>query len=161
MYRKSYCTTPGIGIDVSVTVGIVVSKMLWFLKLKLFYGMDKALTGEKPCPLTGIDRNWPLYLFVLVCPVSPSFVKRPVVAKYFLLMQDSCQTDWNLLQDKISICRTVGIFVVRTLFSLLRFTGHLSDRLKVFAGHNENLLVLSSSPALFTKTERLTPYESL
>ena len=31
----------------------------------------------------------------------------------FLLMQDSCQTDCNLLQDRISICRTEGIFVVR------------------------------------------------
>ena len=64
-------------------------------------------------------------------------------------MQDSCQT--NLLQDRISICRTttIGIFVVRILFSLLRFIGHLSDRLKDFAGQNEDLLILSGSPALF------------
>ena len=44
------------------------------------------------------------------------------------------------------------MFVVRILFSLLRFTGHLSDRLKVFAEQNENLPVLSGSPALFVKT---------
>ena len=56
------------------------------------------------------------------------------------------------MQDKISICRTLGIFVVRILFSLLRFTGHLSDRLKVFAGQNENLPVSSGSPVLFVKT---------
>ena len=52
-----------------------------------------------------------------------------VFAKSFLLKQDSCQTCSNRLQDRISICRTVGIFVIRILFSLLRFTGHLSDRL--------------------------------
>ena len=46
-----------------------------------------------------------------------------------------------------------GIFVAMILFSLLRFTGHLSDRLKVFAGQNENLLLLSCSAALFVKTE--------
>ena len=53
---------------------------------------------------------------------------------------------------RISICRTEGIFVVRILFSLLRFTGHLSDILKVFEGQNEKIPVLSGSPALFTKT---------
>ena len=37
------------------------------------------------------------------------------------------------------------IFVVRILFSMLRFTGYLSDRLKIFAEHNENLPVLSGS----------------
>ena len=76
-----------------------------------------------------------------------------VFSKSFLLMQDSCQTDRNLSHDRISICRTVGILVVRILFSLLIFTGHLSDRLKFFAGQNANLLVLSGSPALFLKTD--------
>ena len=33
-----------------------------------------------------------------------------------------------------------------------RFTEHLSDRLKVFAGQNEKMPVLSGSPALFLKT---------
>ena len=37
-------------------------------------------------------------------------------------------------------------------FFLLRFTRHLSDRLKAFAGQNENLPVLSGSPALFAKS---------
>ena len=46
------------------------------------------------------------------------------------------------------------MFVVRILFSLLRFTGHLSDRLKKFAGQNEKMPVLSGSPALFAKTVR-------
>ena len=55
------------------------------------------------------------------------------------------------MQDRISICRTAGNFVVGILFSLVRFTGHLSDRL--MAGQNENLPVLSRSPALFLKTD--------
>ena len=52
----------------------------------------------------------------------------------------------------LSICRTEGIFVVRMLFSFFRITGHLSDRLKCFAGQNEKMPVLSDSPALFAKT---------
>ena len=67
-------------------------------------------------------------------------------------MQDSCQTDCYLA-GQISVCRTEGIFVVRILFFLLRFTGHLSDRLKVFVGQNEKMPVLSGSPALFAKAE--------
>ena len=46
------------------------------------------------------------------------------------------------------------MFVVRILFSLLRFTGHLSDRLKVYVGQNEKMPVLSGSPALFWKIAR-------
>ena len=68
-------------------------------------------------------------------------------------------TDAGQLSDRlqsfagqISICRTEGIYVVRILFSLLRFIGHLTDRLKVFAGQNEKMPVLSGSPALFAKT---------
>ena len=53
---------------------------------------------------------------------------------------------------QVSICRKEGIFVVIILFSLQRFTGHLSDRLKVFAGQNEKMPVLSGSPAFFVKT---------
>ena len=34
--------------------------------------------------------------------------------------------------------------------------GQLSDRPKVFAGQNENLPVLSDSPAVFAKTAKLT-----
>ena len=69
-------------------------------------------------------------------------------------MQDSCQTDRNLLQDRISICRAECIFVVRILYSLLRFTAHLSDRLKVFVGQNEKMPVFSGSPVLFANTTR-------
>ena len=47
------------------------------------------------------------------------------------------------------------IFVIRILFSLMRFTGHLSDRLKDFAGQNEKMSVLSGSPALLAKTDSL------
>ena len=53
------------------------------------------------------------------------------------------------MQDRISICRTAAN-IVGILFSLVRFSGHLSDR--PFAGQNENLPVLSRSPALFVKT---------
>ena len=58
------------------------------------------------------------------------------------------------MQDKISICRTEGIFIVRIVFSLLRFTGHLSDRLKFFVGQNDIMPVLSGSPALFAKADK-------
>ena len=39
--RKSYCTTPGVG------VGNGVSKKL---TVKVFYGMGKGLSGELSCP---------------------------------------------------------------------------------------------------------------
>ena len=41
--RKSYCTTPGIGIG----GGVGVSKTF---NVKVFYVMDKALSGELSCP---------------------------------------------------------------------------------------------------------------
>ena len=47
--RKSYCTTPGVGIDVGVGGCIRVSKMLKFY-VKVFYVMGKALSGELSCP---------------------------------------------------------------------------------------------------------------
>ena len=52
---------------------------------------------------------------------------------------------------QISICRTESIFVVRihVLFSLLRFTGHLSD--SFCRTKNEKMPVLSGSPA-FSRT---------
>ena len=43
-------------------------------------------------------------------------------AKSCLLMQDSWQTDWNVLQDRISICKTEGIFLVRITLSMPKFT---------------------------------------
>ena len=52
MYRKSYCTTPGVNI-----VGIViVSKMLKFY-VKGFYGMGKMLSGELSCMQTDLVMN--------------------------------------------------------------------------------------------------------
>ena len=44
-------------------------------------------------------------------------------------------------------------YYIFCVFSLLRFTDHLSDRLKIFAGQNEKMPVLSGSPALFAKTD--------
>ena len=78
-----------------------------------------------------------------------------VFAKSFLLMQDSCQIA-IFSRTNLNICRTEDIFVVRILFSLLRFTGHLTDRRKVFAGQNEKMPILSGSPALFAKTGQST-----
>ena len=43
--RKSYCTTPGIGVG----GGRGVSKMLK-IYVKVFYVMGKALSGELSCP---------------------------------------------------------------------------------------------------------------
>ena len=40
--------------------------------------------------------------------------------------------------------------------NLVNFAGHLSDRMKFSAGHDEILLVLSGRPALFTKTDDLS-----
>ena len=68
-------------------------------------------------------------------------------------MQDSCQTDWNFWQDKIKFCRTGGLSVIKLLPFLPEITGHLSDKLKFSAGQNENLPVLSDSPAVFAKTK--------
>ena len=42
--RKSYCTTPGVGVGVGGGVG--VSKMF---NVKVFYVMGKALSGELSC----------------------------------------------------------------------------------------------------------------
>ena len=41
--RKSYCTTPGVGIGIS---GGVSKKF----NVKVFYVMGKALSGELSCP---------------------------------------------------------------------------------------------------------------
>ena len=61
-------------------------------------------------------------------------------------------TDRFFLQDKISICRTEGIFVVKIFLLFAKFTGHLSDKLKLFARQNNNLPVLSKCPAVFSQT---------
>ena len=47
--RKSYLTTPGVGVGVGVGVGgsVGVSKKFNF---KVFYVMGKALSGELSCP---------------------------------------------------------------------------------------------------------------
>ena len=41
------------------------------------------------------------------------------------------------------------------IWQLISVAGQLSDRLKTFAGQNENLPVLSDSPADFAKTDIL------
>ena len=46
--RKSYCTTPGVGVDVGGGGGGGgVSKKF---NVKVFYVMGKALSGELSCP---------------------------------------------------------------------------------------------------------------
>ena len=47
MYRKSYCTTPGVSVG-----GIGVGKMLKFY-VKGFYVTGKAMTGKLSCTWTG------------------------------------------------------------------------------------------------------------
>ena len=51
--RKSYCTSPGISVDVGIGIGvgggIGISKMLKFY-VKVFYVMGKALSGKLSCP---------------------------------------------------------------------------------------------------------------
>ena len=44
------------------------------------------------------------------------------------------------------------------IWRLKSVEGQLSDRQKIFAGQNENLPVLSDSPAVFTKTAVLSMY---
>ena len=46
--RKSYCTTPGVGVG----VGGGVSKKF---NIKVFYVMGKALSGELSCPCDRSD----------------------------------------------------------------------------------------------------------
>ena len=84
---------------------------------------------------------------------TPRCLHYTVFTKSFQQMEDSCQTDWNFWQDKIKFSRTGGLSVIKLLsFVLPDITGHLSDKLKFYAGQNENLPVLSDSPAVFTKT---------
>ena len=53
MYRKSYCSTPGVGVCVGGSGGVGVDKMLKFY-VKCFYVMGKALSGELSCTWTGL-----------------------------------------------------------------------------------------------------------
>ena len=50
MYRKSYCTTPGVSVGFG-SVG--VDRMLKFY-VKVFIVMGKALSGELSCMQTGL-----------------------------------------------------------------------------------------------------------
>ena len=65
-------------------------------------------------------------------------------------------TDAGLLSDRLKSFARQNKYLqncrhlrCQNIFSLLRFTGHSS----VFARQNENLLLLSGSPALFVKTD--------
>ena len=78
----------------------------------------------------------------------------------FLLIQDSChcQTDCYLLQDRFIASAGLKAYMLSEYyFFLLRFTGHLSDRLKVFAGQNEKnafcQAVLHFSRRLYKKSK--------
>ena len=74
-----------------------------------------------------------------------------VFAKSFQQMQDSCQTETfgrtkqNSAGQEACLLSNYHLFLPET-------TGHLSDKLKFSAGQNENLLVLSDSPAVFANT---------
>ena len=46
------------------------------------------------------------------------------------------------------------MFIIKIL-QLKSVAGQLSDRPKIFTGQNESLPVLSDSPAVFMKTERI------
>ena len=80
------------------------------------------------------------------CPVLAVF------AKSFELMQDSRHPlkflagQNKILQDRRLVCNQI------TISFLPEIMGHLSDKLKFSAGQNENLPVLSDSPAVFVKT---------
>ena len=47
--RKSYCTTPGVGVGVG-GVGAGVGGISKKFNVKVFYAMGKALSGELSCP---------------------------------------------------------------------------------------------------------------
>ena len=47
--RKSYCTTPGVGIGVGIGGSVGVSQLLKFY-VTVFYVMGKALSGKLSCP---------------------------------------------------------------------------------------------------------------
>ena len=52
LYRKSYCTIPGVGIGSLVCM----DKMLKFY-VKSFYLMGKVLSGELSCIWTGLGEH--------------------------------------------------------------------------------------------------------
>ena len=55
-------------------------------------------------------------------------------------------------QDKTNSAGQEACLLSNYYLFLPEITGHLSDKLKFSAGQNENLLVLSDSPAVFVKT---------
>ena len=68
MYRKSYCTTPGVGVGVGgggSRSGVGMDKMLKFFKV-----MGKALSGELSCTGTGlvITVQWILFTMTVFVP---------------------------------------------------------------------------------------------
>ena len=60
--RKSYCTTPGVGVGVGISKKFNLSKKF---NNKVFYVMGKALSGELSCPC---DRS--CFLFSFYAPVT-------------------------------------------------------------------------------------------
>ena len=74
-------------------------------------------SGEKPNGLR-VSSLYPLGYFFLWKLYFWGY--RPVFAKSFQQMQDSCQTNWNFWQDKIKFCRTGGLSVVKLLSRFAR-----------------------------------------
>ena len=55
MYRKSFCTSPGISIGGGVDVcGSIVVTKLFKLYVKVFHVMSKELSDELSCKQTGL-----------------------------------------------------------------------------------------------------------
>ena len=53
MYKKRYCSTPGIDVAVCVSNGGSVGKLLKFY-VKVFYVVGKTLSGELSCTCTSL-----------------------------------------------------------------------------------------------------------
>ena len=58
--RKSYCTTPGVGVGIGSSDGVGGSKKF---NVKVFYVMGKACQASYPVPVTGLVVNSDQYNF--------------------------------------------------------------------------------------------------
>ena len=63
--RKSYCTTPGVGVGGAVGV----TKLFKFSRYSFFYVMGKALSGELSCPC---DRSCLFFLSAKLAMFLPT-----------------------------------------------------------------------------------------
>ena len=65
--RKSYCTTPGVGVGVGSAGVVGDCKMLKFY-VKVFYVIGKALSGELSCPCdrSCLTKNYSVFGYKVV-----------------------------------------------------------------------------------------------